>query len=71
MTKRKEQTQEQKVIAELRIDNEKLMAQLDYRIEEKRQLLRDQKIRINALERALAVASGAVGAPPLTIREGE
>jgi hypothetical protein len=71
MTKRKEKTQEQKAIAELRIDNEKLMALLDYRIEEKRQLLHDQNIRINALERALAVVSGAVVAPPITKREVE
>lgn len=64
------QTQEQKMIAELTDQNEQLMAELARMSEDRRQLLGAldaQNIRLNSLERALAVASGAVEAPPLTI----
>lgn len=65
-----EQTQEQKMIAELTDQNEQLMAELARMSEDRRQLLGAldaQNIRLNSLERALAVASGAVEVPPLTI----
>lgn len=65
-----EQTQEQKMIAELTDQNEQLMAELARMSEDRRQLLGAldaQNIHLNSLERALAVASGAVEVPPLTI----
>lgn len=71
MTKRTDNTDEdQSKLVELTDQNEQLMAELARMSEERRQLLGAldaQNIRLNSLDRALAVASGAVEVPPLTI----
>ena len=69
MTERTDSDQE-KTLAELTDQNEQLVAELARMSEEKRQFLGAldaQNIRLNSLERALAVASGAAEVPPLTI----
>lgn len=73
MTKKTDskQTQEQSTIAELTEQNEQLVAELALKSEERRELLAAldaQNIRLNSLERALAIASGVVNVPPLTVK---
>lgn len=69
-TKTDEQTPDQKTIAELTDQNTALMAQLDDLHTDRRNLLgaiEGQNLRLVTLERALAVASGTVTPPPLTV----
>tara|TARA_R110000744_G_scaffold142869_2_gene254696 strand:- start:443 stop:670 length:228 start_codon:yes stop_codon:yes gene_type:complete len=59
-----------KRVDELEGENQKLLAELARMNDEKRQLLGAldaQNIRLNTLERSIAVASGAVEVPPLTV----